>query len=133
MTGKPVLAFKESPQFLHILQAEEEGLLEITVDVPEAQIEAFAATLVRCCQSDQYGEISKEWNAQREAVCSDVVREKLIPMGRKWLKEHLRGEAEDYIAERCRMELEFVSVEMPVQSRQTETNEKASQCATVPG
>jgi transcription elongation factor SPT6 len=92
-----------------MLQAEEEGLLDITVDVPELAIEAFTGTLVRCCQSDQYGVISKEWNAQREAVCSDVVREKLIPMGRKWLKEHLRGQAEDYVAERCRMELEFVS------------------------
>jgi transcription elongation factor SPT6 len=92
-----------------MLQAEEEGLIKIEIKVPELHVDSFAATLVRCCQSDEYGEISKEWNAQREAVISDVVRGKLLPMGQKWLKEHLRGEAEDYVAERCRMELEFVS------------------------
>lgn len=92
-----------------MLQAEEEGLITIKFDVGEEQMGAFADTLVRCCRSDAYGEISKEWNALREAVCHDVVRRLLIPMGSKWLREHLRGGAENYVAERCRMELEFVS------------------------
>ena len=92
-----------------MLQAEEEGLIKIDIEVREDMITSFADTLVRCCRSDAYGDVSKEWNALREGVCWDVVRRLLIPMGSKWLREHLRGEAEDYIAERCRMELEFVS------------------------
>jgi transcription elongation factor SPT6 len=107
---KPVMAFKESPQFLHMLQAEEEGLIKIIVGVQEATTESFVSTLVRCCRSDEYGEISKEWNDLREGVCQDLVRKMLLPMGSKWIREHLRGEAEEYVAERCRMELEFVSI-----------------------
>ena len=104
------MAFKESPQFLHMLQAEEEGLIKIVIGVQEPQTASFASTLVRCCRSDEYGEISKEWNELRETVCQDLVRKMLLPMGSKWIREHLRGEAEDYVAERCRMELEFVSL-----------------------
>lgn len=92
-----------------MLQAEEEGLITISIDVPDETTASFAETLVRCCRSDAYGEISKEWNALREAVCWDVVSRLLLPMGSKWIREHLRGEAEDYIAELSRMELEFVS------------------------
>ena len=92
-----------------MLQAEEEGLITIDIEVREDVIGSFAQTLVRCCRSDAYGEISKEWNELREAVCWDVTRRLLLPMGAKWLRERLRGEAEDFIAERCRMELEFVS------------------------
>jgi hypothetical protein len=103
------MAFKESPQFLHMLQAEEEGLIRIEVQVQEPQTESFVGTLVRCSRSDEYGEISKEWNELREAVCRDLVNRLLLPMGSKWIREHLRGEAEDYVAERCRLELEFVS------------------------
>lgn len=103
------MAFKESPQFLHMLQAEEEGLIRIEVQVQEPQTESFIDTLVRCSRSDEYGEISKEWNELREAVCRDLVKRLLLPMGSKWIREHLRGEAEDYVAERCRLELEFVS------------------------
>ena len=103
------MAFKESPQFLHMLQAEEEGLIKIIVGVQEATTASFVSTLVRCCRSDEYGEISKEWTELREGVCQDLVRKMLLPMGSKWIREHLRGEAEEYVAERCRMELEFVS------------------------
>lgn len=93
-----------------MLQAEEEGLVKIEIEVREDMMRSFAETLVRCCRSDTFGVASKEWNELREAVCWDVTRRLLVPMGAKWLREHLRGEAEDYIAERCRMELEFVSL-----------------------
>lgn len=92
-----------------MLQAEEEGLIKIEIDAPEDGITAFANTLVRCCQNDTYSEISKEWNALRETVCQDLTRRLLVPMGAKWLREHLRSQAEDYVAELCRKELEFVS------------------------
>jgi transcription elongation factor SPT6 len=110
MEEKPVMAFKDGPQFLHLLQAEEEGLIKISILVQEPQTESFAATLVRCCRSDEYGEISKEWNELREAVCWDLVRRLLLPMGAKWIKEHMRGEAEDWVAGTARHELEYVSL-----------------------
>ena len=109
LARKPIGMFKNTPQFLQMLQAEQEGLLNIVIEVPDPQIQQFAGTMVRCVRSMDYGEVSTAWNELREAICYDVVRTYLVPSAAKWVKEHLRGEAEEFVAERCRMELEFVS------------------------
>lgn len=107
LTNKPVELFKHTPQFLHILKAEEEGLLTIDISVAEEQIGDFSGTLVRCCVSKDYGEIAQAWNGEREELIQNVVRQVYIPAATKWVKEHLRSQAEEFVAERCRMELEF--------------------------
>lgn len=107
LTEKPIDMFKNTPQFLHILKAEEEGLVTITISVPEEQISDFTGTLVRCCQSKDYAEAATAWNALREEVCQDVVRKHYIPAVTRWAKEHMRSQAEDFVAERCRQELEY--------------------------
>ncbi|WVR05399.1 transcription elongation factor SPT6 [Kwoniella sp. DSM 27419] len=106
LSQKPVVMFKDSPQFLHMLRAEEEGLITITLEADEAQVQSFAETLVRCCRSNDYGEISTAWNELRAEICSTVTRDYLVPSACKWLKEHLKSEAEEFVSERCRMELE---------------------------
>ena len=108
LTQKPISLFKDSPQFLHMLKAEEEGLINIMIEVMDTETQQFAGTLVRCVRSMDYGEISTGWNELREEICQDVVTRHLVPGAAKWVKEHLRGEAEEFVAERCRMELEFV-------------------------
>lgn len=109
LTDKPVSMFRESPQFLHILKAEEEGLVDITIKVDDNMAEqGFIHPLTTCCRSNDYGELSTAWNEQRKQICEDVVKKHLIPSTAKWAKDYLRGQAEDYVAERCRMELEFV-------------------------
>ncbi|WRT67313.1 transcription elongation factor SPT6 [Kwoniella shivajii] len=107
LTRKPVQMFKDSPQFLHMLRAEEEGLITISIEADEMQVQSFVETLVRCCRSNDYGEISTAWNELRAQICSDVTRKFLVPSAGKWLKEHLKSEAEEFVAERCRMELEL--------------------------
>lgn len=101
--------FKDSPQFLHMLKAEEEGLIEITIEVGEMEVQQFSGTLVRCVRSNDYGEIATAWNTLRQEVCEGVVEKHLIPAAGRWAREHMRSEAEEFVAERCRMELEFVS------------------------
>lgn len=108
LTNKPIAAFEDSPQFLHMLQAEEEGLIDISIELSEEMLASFADALIRCCRSNAYGEASQQWNAIREEVCWDLVRRLLVPMGQKWLRDQLRGEAETYVGEGCRAELEFV-------------------------
>ncbi|WVF72010.1 transcription elongation factor SPT6 [Kwoniella sp. CBS 6097] len=107
LTDKPVHQFKDSPQFLHMLRAEEEGLITITLEADELQIQNFVASLTRCCRSNDYGEISTAWNEVRAEICNELTRKYLVPAASKWLKEHLKTEAEEYVAERCRAELEL--------------------------
>ncbi|ORY28271.1 SH2 domain-domain-containing protein [Naematelia encephala] len=107
LTDKPVVAFRDSPQFLHILRAEEEGLITIAVEANEFASKDFEEALKSCVRSKDYSEIAVAWNALREEVVHDLVQKHLIPMAAKWVREHLRSEAEEFVAERCRMELEF--------------------------
>lgn len=99
----------DTPQWLHILKAEEEGLITISIVVTDHQMKGIVDALERCCVSTDYGEVASKWNELRRGICRDVLDKHLIPMGSKWVKEYLRGQAEDFVAERCRMELEFVS------------------------
>lgn len=112
LTNKPANAFAASPQWLHILKAEEEGLIEISFDVAESQIGGFSGALERCCISTDYGEVATKWNELRKEICQELVKDHLIPMGSKWVKEYLRSQAEDFVAEHCRQELEYVSLSL---------------------
>lgn len=94
-----------------MLKAEEEGLLKVEITVPDVQVADFTGALVRCCLAQDYGELSTTWNAFREEVCKTVVNNTYIPAAAKWAKEHLRTKAEEFVAARCRAELEFVSRE----------------------
>ncbi|KAL7424162.1 Transcription elongation factor spt6 [Cryptotrichosporon argae] len=107
LTNKPIELFKDTPQFLHMLAAEAEGLIKIDITVPDERIGEFAGTLVRCCKSEGIDEIAMAWNALREEICQDVVRNHYVPAAIRWVKEHMRSQAEEFVAERCRMELEF--------------------------
>ncbi|WWD16106.1 transcription elongation factor SPT6 [Kwoniella shandongensis] len=133
LTKKPVPMFKDSPQFLHMLKAEEEGLITITIEADEAQVQSFVETLVRCCRSNDYGEISTAWNAIRAEICSDVTRKYLVPAAAKWLKEHLKSEAEEYVAERCRTELELRANVRPFATSSMEQGETPSVLALTNG
>lgn len=101
--------FKDSPQFLHMLSAEQEGLITIGIEVDPEQTQQFTDTLVRCVRSMDYGEVATAWNAARQEICGTLVSKFLIPGAAKWAKEDMRSKAEEFVAERCRMELEFVS------------------------
>ncbi|WVW82891.1 transcription elongation factor SPT6 [Kwoniella bestiolae CBS 10118] len=133
LTRKPVQMFKDSPQFLHMLRAEEEGLITITIEADELQVQSFVETLVRCCRSNDYGEISTAWNALRAEICSDVTRKYLVPSAAKWLKEHLKSEADEFVAERCRLELELRVNVRPFASSDMDQGETPSVLALTNG
>ncbi|TYJ56714.1 transcription elongation factor SPT6 [Cryptococcus floricola] len=107
LTGKPVNAFKNQPQFLHMLKAEEEGLIHIVIEANDGQLGDFISQLTSCCRSSDYGDVAQAWNESRAELVNDLTRKQLVPTAAKWLKEFLRMEAEEYIAERCREELEL--------------------------
>ncbi|WWC60952.1 transcription elongation factor SPT6 [Kwoniella dejecticola CBS 10117] len=133
LTRKPVQMFKDSPQFLHMLKAEDEGLITINIEADENAVQAFVETLVRCCRSNDYGEISTAWNALRAEICSDVTRKYLVPSAAKWLKEHLKGEASEFVAERCRLELELRVNVRPFSSTNMDQGETPSVLALTNG
>jgi transcription elongation factor SPT6 len=101
--------FKDSPQFLHMLKAEEEGLITISIRVAETERSQFVDALLRCATTNDYGTVPSAWNALRKEICEAAFDNHMVPAASKWARDHLRSMAEEFVAERCRMELEFVS------------------------
>ena len=109
LTNKPAESFASDPQFLHMLRAEEEGLITIDVHIPDDSLELFADAMYRCVEAKDYGTVATAWNKLRKEVVQGVVKDHLLPVGSKWLREHMKSEAEDYVAEHCGKQLEYVS------------------------
>ena len=98
----------ESSQFLHILAAEAEHLVNVFVSLPTQVVNDFERRLNDAFASDSFSDAARAWNAERLRVVQDVIQQHLTPMGTKWAREHLREEVEDYLASRCASHLRAV-------------------------
>lgn len=88
-------------QYLKMLKAEEEGLIDVKVRV--ATMDSFKERLQSCIASDNYSEVAEAWNRERlEAL--DIALQKLDKIMVKGVKEHLKDACEGIIGEYCREE-----------------------------
>lgn len=106
LTDKPIPNFKDSAQFLHLLKAEEEGLITISISAPEESTKEFISALSRCAQSKDYSELAVSWNAERGQVIDTAFRKHYLPAACRWIKEQLRTDAETWVCDQARLTLE---------------------------
>jgi transcription elongation factor SPT6 len=99
----------ETPQFLHILAAEAEHLVTISVFIPSQVKANFERKLLDAFSSDSFTESAKAWNTERSRVVQEVLEQHLIPAGVKWTREYIREGVEDYLAAKCSDQLHSVS------------------------
>jgi len=97
------------PQFLHILAAESEHLITVSINIREDIRDQFVQDLIAAVSSDGYSEASRLWNAVRAQAVTEAMDKILLPFGAKWIREWLREEVEDVVARACGEELERVS------------------------
>lgn len=90
-----------SPQFLSMLAAEAEHLINISVSLPVDVKQAFQNQVYEAFASDSFSDTAKAWNDERLLVVQEAVEKHLIPVGIKWTREYIREEVEDYLAKRC--------------------------------
>lgn len=98
-----------SGQFLHILAAENEHLVIISIFITQEVRSVFERKLLDAFSSDSFSDAAKAWNAERSLVVEEVIEQHLIPAGIKWTREFIREEVEDYLAEQCSDRLRSVS------------------------
>ncbi len=98
----------ESSQFLHILAAEAEHLVNVFINVPTQAVNDFERRLNDAFASDSFSDAARAWNAERLRVVQEVIQQHLIPTGTKWAREYLREEVEDFLATRCASRLRSV-------------------------
>ncbi|KAF8636737.1 hypothetical protein AX17_003540 [Amanita inopinata Kibby_2008] len=91
----------DSSQFLHILAAEAEHLVNVSVTLPAQAMNDFERRLNDAFASDSFSDAARAWNAERLRVVQDVIHQHLISTGIKWTREYLREEVEDYMAAQC--------------------------------
>ncbi|KAI5899362.1 transcription elongation factor Spt6 [Schizophyllum commune H4-8] len=101
LLDKPITEFLDTPQFLQILAAESEHLVTVSISLSPLAQQQFEDLLNDACTSDAFGESSKLWNAERRQAVHDAVEQHLIPAGRKWVRDYLREEIEDAMANKC--------------------------------
>lgn len=92
-----------------MLKAEEEGLITIDIHIENVERTGFYQAVESCLRANDFGEVATAWNSIRREIGHDLVTKHLVPAAAKWVKEHLRSESEDYVADFCRQTLEYVS------------------------
>ncbi|KAF9454548.1 transcription elongation factor SPT6 [Macrolepiota fuliginosa MF-IS2] len=102
---KPIRDMLEIAQFLHILAAEAEHLVTISIFLPNEPKADLEQKLNNAFSSDNFSEAARAWNVERSHIVQDVIEQHLIPLGAKWVREYLREEVEDFLAQSCAVKL----------------------------
>lgn len=92
-------------QYLMILRAEEELLVEVTIKVDSQQALSFENSLYESYASDETSETSKLWNFERRTIISQALESFLIPAAKLWVREWLREECWEFIGRACEISL----------------------------
>lgn len=91
----------QSTQFLNILAAEAEHLIQVTISIPNDIRQIFQNQLNDAFASDSFSDNAKAWNEERMLVIQETMEQHLIPAGVKWTRGFVREEVEDFLAKRC--------------------------------
>ncbi|KAG8886008.1 Transcription elongation factor spt6 [Tulasnella sp. 331] len=98
---KPITKMVDVPQFLYIMQAEHELLVNIHIRLPEGVQGNFQKQLYEAFASDVYNDTGSAWNLERKGIVDDAMEKYLLPAGAKWTREWLREEVEDFLAKKA--------------------------------
>ncbi|KAG8713489.1 Transcription elongation factor spt6 [Ceratobasidium sp. 423] len=108
LVEKPIETLISSPQYLHIMTAESELLLNVTITASRSRMHEITTSLENAYASDSFSDSAKAWNEQRRAVITEALEKHLIPQAITWTKEWLREEVEEYLANKAAEQLEKV-------------------------
>ncbi|KAG9097196.1 Transcription elongation factor spt6, partial [Ceratobasidium sp. 370] len=106
LVDKPIEVLTTGPQYLHILAAESELLLNVTVSTSSVRLHEITTSLENAYASDSFSDSAKAWNEQRRAVIDEALKKHLIPQAVAWTKEWLRDEVEEHLAGKAAEQLE---------------------------
>ena len=98
---KRVLEMLDTSQFLHILAAESDHLVTVSVTLPPEVIAEFERRLYEAFASDSVGDSARAWNEERQLVVKEAIEQHLVPAAVKWTREWLREEVEEFICKQC--------------------------------
>ncbi|KAG8966029.1 Transcription elongation factor spt6 [Tulasnella sp. 419] len=107
LKDKPIQKMLESPQFLYMLQAESDNLINIHISIDPHSLREIEEQLFDAFRSDSANDAGDRWNEERRLVVKEVLDKHLLPVGLKWVREWLRDEVEDHLAKKCGDALQY--------------------------
>ncbi|KAI9470095.1 MAG: SH2 domain-containing protein [Benjaminiella poitrasii] len=96
LTDKPITEFKDG-QFLHILKGESDKLLTVTINITDYP--SWFDRISEFYISDGYSDSVQQWNEQRKQIIDQALKEHLVPLMTKYIREKLRIEAQEAICQ----------------------------------
>lgn len=105
VSGRPVSTFEGTPQYLLFASAEQDGLVDITIDGGSTLASHFIEALGHKFFSENTSEVSEEWNNWRRAILTDAVNSLQVHSA-EWVKQKMTREAQDLVLGRISSELE---------------------------
>ncbi|UZJ54735.1 hypothetical protein CBS101457_004055 [Exobasidium rhododendri] len=92
-------------QYLMILRAEEELLIDVRIDLQPEKAMAFENRLYDAYASESTSESSKLWNQERKIIVEQAIKSFLYPAATLWVREWLREECWEWIGRACEISL----------------------------
>lgn len=95
---KPIRTFKNG-EFLQLLKGEADGLLTIQISVHN--YDEWLSKVIEYYLSDGYSDSVEQWNIQRRQVVEQCMKDHLVPLMDKYIREKLRVEAQECICKQA--------------------------------
>ena len=100
LRNQDCISFTTRPElFLKMLKAEDEGLIEIRVRLPN--LESFKKQLNKNIETDNYSTVADAWNQERREAVSAAV-DRIMKLVARSVKENLKDHCEKLIGLECR-------------------------------
>ncbi|KAK4053287.1 Transcription elongation factor spt6 [Microbotryomycetes sp. JL221] len=102
LNNKPLNLLQRSSQFLQILSAEKEGLVECRIRLPEQALTRFMDQMKEVyLDEDTSSSVGESWNTFRQSVLDAAFHDHLIPGAEQWARTWLLEEEEQFVGEVC--------------------------------
>ncbi|KAK4048952.1 Transcription elongation factor spt6 [Microbotryomycetes sp. JL201] len=105
LNEKPLTQLLRTSQFLQIMTAEKDGLVECRLRLPERAYERYCDQLKEIYITDADSSVADAWNAFRQTVLDAAIDEHIIPAAEQWAKTWLQEEEERFVGELCSSKL----------------------------
>ncbi|PWN28109.1 hypothetical protein BDZ90DRAFT_274452 [Jaminaea rosea] len=114
---QPAQPIASQTQYLLILQAEGDNLVNVEIELPDGVYRDFEERLYQAFASEGVSEVSQKWNALRRDVVKAALEEGLINSGRIWVREWLKEECSEWLCRTCESILDKRLDARPLESR----------------
>lgn len=107
---KPLTSFQDM-QFLHLLQAEEDGMLTVQITIDrrkhgaEGSVEPYVNEIIQLYKKDEFSDVVNKWNEERRAAMEMALSKMLYPLIEKEMKVRMKQEALQLINKQCALKL----------------------------